>query len=233
MLSSLWVQNYSLGSSNLFEHKPCPPGEQKTHLTHTWSQEHSHAAGMNNDHIYWRPKKDIVLFAFLILFIFSINVCSKYNHFCVQILDICGYKRELLSKNILGYPLSCWKMRPLPDFWGSDPLWWQSWQLCPNTVSSGCRWLLTFRSSVPGWNQPCLRCSLARCWLYYCMRQTQRIIGGNFWSNSSLLANKLWKKKFQLNLKTDYISCKESLGQRHFYAKSHTELGQNTLWSHP
>ena len=140
------------------------------------------------------PKKILFYSLFLILYIFSINVCSKYNHFCVQILDICGYKRGLLSKNILGYPLSCWKMRPLPDFWGSGPLWWQSWQLCPNTVSSGCRWLLTFRSSVPGWNQPCLRCSLARCWLYYCMRQTQRIIGGNFWSNSSLLANKLWKK---------------------------------------
>lgn len=148
MLSSLWAQSYSLGSSNPFEHKPCPPGEQKTHLTHTWSQEHSHVAGMNNDQIYWRPKKDIVLFTFLILYIFSINVCSKYNHFCVQILDICGYKRELLSKNILGYPLSCWKTRPLLDFWGSDPLWWQSWQLCPNTFASGCRWLLTLEVQI-------------------------------------------------------------------------------------
>ena len=41
---------------------------------------------------------EIVLFAFFILYIFSINVCSKYSHFCVQILDICGYKRGLCPK---------------------------------------------------------------------------------------------------------------------------------------
>lgn len=72
MLSSLWAQSYSLGSW----HKPGPPGERITCLTHTWSQEHSHAIGMDNDQIYWRSLWNCFIHFFLFC-IFSQSTCAQ------------------------------------------------------------------------------------------------------------------------------------------------------------